>query len=153
MKKTIQTLATAAMFAAAAVSSLSVSAQESELMEKAAQPMAPLYGPPWVFAEKGDMNYDHSFDARDLTLLKQVILEERSPQQSDEFLGDVNLDGAIDKDDVKELIRQLTGKPEDEEEQTQTTNTTDVTDTTTTTLTTTETEYPVSLYGPPRAWD
>ena len=153
MKKTKQTLATAAMFAAAAVSSLSVSAQESELMEKSAQPMAPLYGPPWVFAEKGDMNYDHSFDARDLTLLKQVILEERSPQQSDVFLGDVNLDGAIDKDDVKELIRQLTGKPEDEEEQTQTTDTTSMTETTITTLTTTETEYPVSLYGPPRAWD
>ena len=153
MKKTKQTLATAAMFAAAAVSSLSVSAQESELMAKTAQPTAVLYGPPWVFAEKGDMNYDHSFDARDVSLLKQVILEERSPKQSDEFLGDVNLDGAIDKDDVKELIRQLTGKPEDEEEQTQTTDTTGVTDTTITTLTTTETEYPVSLYGPTRAWN
>ena len=143
MKKTKQTLATAAMFAAAAVSSLSVSAQESELMEKAAQPMAPLYGPPWVFAEKGDMNYDHSFDARDLTLLKQVILEERSPQQSDVFLGDVNLDGAIDKDDVKELIRQLTGKPDEPEETDVTVLSTDTTIPTTTT---------VPLYGPPAAY-
>ena len=111
-----------------------------------------LYGPPWVFAEKGDMNYDSVLDARDVSWLKQIVLEERDPQQSDTFLGDVNGDGTIDKEDVKALIRQLTGKPEDEEEQTETTDSTATTESYTTTTETTW-DYPVLMYGPPRAWD
>ncbi|MBQ9907471.1 MAG: hypothetical protein IJM46_11955, partial [Oscillospiraceae bacterium] len=115
---------------------------------------AALYGPPWVFAENGDMNYDFQLDVRDVTHLKQIILEERSPQQSDTYLGDVNGDGSIDKADVQELIRKLTGKPENEEEQTETTETTTTSESmTTTTHTTTTWEYPVLMYGPPRAWD
>jgi len=154
MKKSIQSILTASMFTAAATSSLSASAAEQALMQKTAGPEAALYGPPWVFAEKGDMNYDFQFDVRDVTHLKQIILEERDPQQSDTFLGDVNGDGSIDKADVQELIRKLTGKPENEEEQTETTETTTTSESmTSTTHTTTTWEYPVLMYGPPRAWD
>ena len=152
MKKTLQSLMTAAMFTAAATSSLSASAAEQSFMQKTAGPEAVLYGPPWVFAEKGDMNYDSVLDARDLSWLKQIVLEERDPQQSDTFLGDVNGDGTIDKEDIKGLIRKLTGKPEDEEEQTETTDTTATTESYTTTTETTW-DYPVLMYGPPRAWD
>ena len=152
MKKTLQSLMTAAMFTAAATSSLSASAAEQSFMQKTAGPEAALYGPPWVFAEKGDMNYDSVLDARDLSWLKQIVLEERDPQQSDTFLGDVNGDGTIDKEDIKVLIRKLTGKPEDEEEQTETTDTTATTESYTTTTETTW-DYPVLMYGPPRAWD
>ena len=145
MKKSIQSILTAAMFTAAATSSLSASAAEQALMQKTAGPEAALYGPPWVFAEKGDMNYDFQFDVRDVTHLKQIILEERDPQQGD---------GSIDKADVQELIRKLTGKPENEEEQTETTETTTTSESmTSTTHTTTTWEYPVLMYGPPRAWD
>ena len=113
-----------------------------------------------VFSVQGHVGYYASplfhcygvLNAADLTVLKRAILD---GIRTDEILhlGDINSDGTIDKKDVKELIRQLTGKPEDEEEQTQTTDTTGVTDTTNTTITTTSTEYPVLMYGPPRAWD
>ena len=142
MKKTIQTLLTAAVFSAAVTSSLSVSAQEAALASTA-QPMATVYGPPWVFALPGDINYDDSIDARDLTLLKRAILEENF-RRSDLYLGDLNGDDEIDKADVKELIRLLTGKPEDEEDPEVTT---DITTTTERPWTT------VVLYGPPRAWN
>ncbi|MBR5363795.1 MAG: dockerin type I repeat-containing protein [Oscillospiraceae bacterium] len=138
MKKSIQSILTAAMFTAAATSSLNASAAEAQLMQKTAEPENVLYGPPWVFAESGDMNYDFQLDVRDVTHLKQIILEERSPQQSDTYLGDVNGDGSIDKEDVKALIRKLTGKPEDEEE---------VTEPIVSTITTMQTAY-----GPPPVW-
>ena len=155
MKKSIHSILTAAMFTAAATTSLNASAAESQLMQKTAVPENVLYGPPWVFADLGDMNYDFQFDVRDVTLLKQYVLEERSPQQSDTYLGDVNMDGVIDKADVKELIRKLTGKPEDDQEQTETTKITGTTtaQTTSTEATTTTWDYPVLMYGPPRAWD
>ncbi len=146
MKKTLQTLMTAAMFTAAATSSLSA---EASLIQDTAGTEAAIYGPPWIMAAPGDMNYDFRLDATDLTLLKQLLLEERSYEQSDTRLGDVNQDGDIDKADVKELIRRLTGRPEDEDLPEETT-TAVVTDTTTdTTITTTV----MTLYGPPPAWN
>ena len=108
----------------------------------------PAYGPPWMFAEPGDLNYDFKLDARDLTLLKRYLLEGEINDRIDR-LANVNQDGKIDKEDVKELIRRLTGRPEDEELPEETT-TAVVTDTTTdTTITTTV----MPLYGPPSAWN
>ncbi len=108
----------------------------------------PAYGPPWMFAEPGDLNYDFTLDARDLTLLKRYLLEGEINDRIDR-LANVNQDGKIDKEDVKELIRRLTGRPEDEELPEETT-TAVVTDTTTdTTITTTV----MPLYGPPSAWN
>ena len=164
MKKTIQTLATAAMFAAAAVSSLSVSAQESEFMEKSAQE-APLYGPPPVGKALGDINQDMEIDVRDVTLLKQLLLRENGvfylmfkgdrdkngrieewefpdDDPREFYLGDLNQDRTVDKADVQEMIRRLTGAPKDEDDPIVTTMTVE-----TEVETMTQTSY-----GPPPAW-
>lgn len=108
----------------------------------------PVYGPPWIFAKKGDMNYDRVLNARDVTQLKRAILTGEFSDAED-YLADVNNDGLIDQEDVKALIRQLTGKPEDGEENAVTTFITNSTDTTTTTVTTPMTYV---LYGPPPAY-
>lgn len=106
-----------------------------------------------IYAEAGDSDYNGSIDARDLTMLKQYLLNQNYART----LGggpdpyDVNGDGAIDKNDVKALIRLLTGKPEEDDKITETTTT--VTVTSTDTSTTTFTTYPVCLYGPPKAFD
>lgn len=184
MKKSMHSILTAAMFAAAVTTSLSdpaVSAQvtvspaETQLMDDTERgpqsaygppswfteptnesstteaytttPMV-LYGPPWVFAEKGDMNYDRVLNARDVTQLKRAILTGEFTNAED-YLADVNDDGLIDQEDVKALIRQLTRKPEDEEENAVTTFITNSTDTTTTAVTKPMT-WP--LYGPPPAY-
>ena len=138
-------------------------------MQKTALQMAPLYGPPPVELALGDINEDKEVDARDLTLLKQMVLDSRgqialdelgdpdgngfvqiwswgdSPIRSSIYVGDLNQDYLINKDDVKALIRQLTGKPEEEEEETEPA---------VTTMTTiiSETEMTQTAYGPPPAW-
>lgn len=103
----------------------------------------PVYGPPWIFAKKGDMNYDRVLNARDVTQLKRAILTGEFSDAED-YLADVNGDGLIDQEDVKALIRQLTGKPEDEDDPI----TTDITDLTEPPFSTTT----VCLYGPPPAY-
>ena len=103
---------------------------------------APLYN------EAGDLDRNGSLDARDLSLLKQYLLIGQT-YKTDHSISDVNGDGNIDKEDVKALIRLLTGKPEDEEEQPETTPvTTEELLPTTTTIPTTI----CTLYGPPPAW-
>ena len=112
----------------------------------------PAYGPPWMFAAPGDLNYDFSLDARDLTLLKRYLLSGKMDDASYR-LANVNGDGEIDKKDVKELIRMLTGKPEDEDDPDVTTTAATQTATTETVTTTTDPYWnvPVPLYGPPSA--
>jgi len=53
----------------------------------------------------GDVNYDDSIDARDLTMLKQIAI-------SGDFnaAADLNGDGSVDAADAKELVAYLTGK-------------------------------------------
>lgn len=96
-----------------------------------------------VFSEPGDLNMDGIHDVRDLSLLKQYLLTHQS-QGFVGITGDVNSDDSIDKEDVKALIRLLTGKPEDEEDPIITT-----VPTSSTTFPTTST---VTLYGPPPAY-
>lgn len=95
---------------------------------------------------EGDLNYDFRVDARDLTLLKRMILE----NEGYSYGSDLNGDGVTDKEDVKALRRILTGKSKAEEdaEEAQTT-TTAVTDQIQTNLTTVTEAIPVPLYGPP----
>ena len=172
MKKTIQSLLTAAVFSAAVTSSLNVSAQES-VLAKTALPMAPLYGPPPVDRYLGDIYMDDEIDVRDLSKLKKLLLENdlkvelgeigdpdrdgriqiwswgSSGIRDSSFLGDMNQDGVLDKADVQELIRRLTCQPEDDPDET--TTVTEVTSETTSTTLNPETM--MVLYGPPRAWN
>ena len=112
----------------------------------------PAYGPPWMFAAPGDLNYDFSLDARDLTLLKRYLLSGKMDDASYR-LANVNGDGEIDKKDVKELIRKLTGKPEDEDDPDVTTTATDATQPPESETTTDPWwDYPLPLYGPPAAY-
>ena len=116
--------------------------------------VAPVYGPPYVLFEKGDLNGDRILNAKDLTLLKRAVLYDNL----DSFwrpLGDLNDDGAVDKKDVKELIRRLTGAPEEDPDETDVTTT--GTDATVPPRPETTTDpywdYPMPLYGPPSAWN
>lgn len=96
---------------------------------------------------EGDLNFDFRVDASDLTLLKRNVLEHC---QSINGVDDLNGDGQVDKEDVKALLRMLTGKSKEEEdaEEAQQTTTT-VTEELLTTLTTSTEMLPPPLYGPP----
>ncbi|MBR5363791.1 MAG: dockerin type I repeat-containing protein [Oscillospiraceae bacterium] len=104
-----------------------------------------LAGEPVLYDEPGDVNMNGSIDVRDLTLLKQYLLNQ-SKYQVAAGVGDLNGDGKIDKKDVQALIRLLTGKPEGEEEKTSTDPSNLMTMTTTIGTTT------CVLYGPPPAY-
>ena len=88
-----------------------------------------LYGPPSVLFKHGDLNFDRQFDARDLTLLKKEVLRyqeylKENPDSDitlEEYIWDsdrldVNYDGRINKEDIMELRRMLTGKTKEQEE-------------------------------------
>ena len=105
-----------------------------------------LAGEPVLYDEPGDINMNGSIDVRDLTLLKQYLLNQRK-YGIPESAGDINQDGTIDKKDVQALIRLLTGKPEEDEKETTVPTTLIDTDVTTTS------RWMTTLYGPPRAWD
>ena len=115
--------------------------------------VAPVYGPPYVLFEKGDLNGDRILNAKDLTLLKRAVLYDNLDSLW-RPLGDLNYDGAVDKKDVKELIRRLTGAPEEDPEETDVTTT--GTDATVPPRPETTTDpywdYPMPLYGPPTAY-
>ncbi len=114
----------------------------------------PAYGPPYVLFEKGDLNGDRVINAQDLTLLKRAVLYDNLDSLW-RPLGDLNDDGAVDKKDVKELIRRLTGAPEKDPDETDVTTT--ATDATVPPKPETTTDpywdYPMPLYGPPTAWN
>ena len=101
-----------------------------------------------ISVAEGDADCNFCIDARDLTVLKQFVLQHNSTQADGGDLEpyDVNRDGMIDKEDVKALVRLLTGKPEGEEEQTE-----PIVTTTTTFIS--ESEMTQTSYGPPPAWD
>ena len=114
---------------------------------------APLYGPPWVLFEEGDINYDKKLNAADLSLLKRAVLND-SYDEATRRLGDLNEDGKLDKADVKEMIRRLTGAPEKDPDETDVTTT--ATDATVPPRPETTTDpyldIPMPLYGPPTAY-
>ena len=107
-----------------------------------------MMGDPVVYDEPGDLNMDGSIDVRDLTLLKQYLLQNTKRRYPDRTL-DADRDGELSKEDVRALVRLLTGKPEDEDDPAVTSEALpEPASTTTTELTTVIT----TLYGPPPAW-
>ncbi|MBR4200631.1 MAG: dockerin type I repeat-containing protein [Oscillospiraceae bacterium] len=119
----------------------------------------PVYGPPSAFYEMSDVNMDRSLDARDLTVLKRVILQAQKegvdPMAYIGDLGDVNGDGVLDKEDIKALRRMLTGKSKEEEdaEEAQTTTTAAIVTGLPETETTPIYIAPQPVYGPPEFFE
>lgn len=112
-----------------------------------------LAGEPVIFSEKGDLNFDGSIDARDLTILKQFLLYQLDGVGFSNRTIDINEDGSVNKKDVKALIRLLTGRPEEEDgEETQVTTLPTMPPLPETTTDVTSPTYMV-LYGPPPAWN
>ena len=169
MKQSLHALLTSAMFAAAATSSFSAGAAEAALMQKTERTDQLLYGPPPESIALGDINDDKQLDVRDLALLKRMVINSRGQIALDEvgdpdgdgfvqiwswgdstlkdsiYVGDLNQDQLINKEDVKALVRLLTGKPEEEKAETEPV-------VTTTTTTVMESEMTQTSYGPPPAW-
>lgn len=101
MKKTIQTLLTAAVLtaSAAAPSTTYVFAQNER--------SAPIYGPPWAFYPPGDANHDDMVDARDITTMQNIILGKNNDSLSS-ACADIDHDGKVDENDIHTLLNFLT---------------------------------------------
>ena len=101
-----------------------------------------------------DLDGNGQFDARDLTILKQYMLQNPKPAHGFDFTysSDYNYDGILDKQDLIQMILELTGMPEWNPEETAVTTTTTAVFPTTETTITMETD-PAPVYGPPLAYD
>ncbi len=101
-----------------------------------------------------DLDGNGQLNARDLTILKQYMLQDPKPARGFDFTysSDYNYDGILDKQDLIQMILELTGMPEWKPEETAVTTTTTAVFPTTETSVTIET-YPVPVYGPPPAYD
>ena len=101
-----------------------------------------------------DLDGNGQLNARDLTILKQYMLQDPKPARGFDFTysSDYNYDGILDKQDLIQMILELTGMPEWKPEETAVTTTTTAVFPTTETTVTMET-YPVPVYGPPPAYD
>lgn len=167
MKKTMHTMITAAIFAAAAGGTVSLlptgtANASNDPADDLMHNFAAVYGPPWMFYEAGDSNMDRQMDARDLTLMKRaVLLGEEAVGSNAYHLADVNDDGTVDKEDLLAFRAEKLGIPKRNPETTeaQTTQITLRTKKTRTETTTTADEWIVSaidftdtaivpLYGP-----
>lgn len=147
MKKTAQTLLTAAIFATALGSSAPSQFRQPvqalgnsivELQTNFAGAYGPppvqlttettpaedlsywttvaIYGPPWAEYLPGDVNMDNKFDARDLSVIKQLALkQDRDFENSERYLSDIDHDHDVDKDDVHIFMKEVLGIPEKEE--------------------------------------
>ncbi|MDO5558537.1 MAG: dockerin type I domain-containing protein [Oscillospiraceae bacterium] len=93
MKKTKRTLITAAVLTTAALNpKLSSQADDN------AEAMAPVYGPPSYFYEKGDVNMDGKVNILDCCLMRSAALGQKG--YTEDSLTDINTDGIIDSRDV-----------------------------------------------------
>lgn len=102
-----------------------------------------------VAVPETDLNGDYCFDARDITVMKRLLLdEEYLYSKYARSRSDVNHDGSQDKQDLIQLILDLTGMPEwkPEEAAVTTTVTTSAFPATETTIFTEE--LPQPDYGP-----
>ncbi len=101
-----------------------------------------------------DLDGNGQLNACDLTILKQYMLQDPKPARGFDFTysSDYNYDGILDKQDLIQMILELTGMPEWKPEETAVTTTTTAVFPTTETSVTIET-YPVPVYGPPPAYD
>ena len=101
-----------------------------------------------------DLDGNGQLNASDLTILKQYMLQDPKPAHGFDFTysSDYNFDGILDKQDLIQMILELTGMPEWKPEETAVTTTTTAVFPTTETTITMETD-PAPVYGPPLAYD
>lgn len=136
MKKTMHTMITAAIFAAAAGGTVSLlptgtANASNDPADDLMHNFAAVYGPPWMFYDAGDSNMDRQMDARDLTLMKRaVLLGEEAVGSNAYHLADVNDDGTVDKADLLAFRAEKLGFPQQEQETTAPVTTTRSSDTT-----------------------
>ena len=103
-----------------------------------------IYAPPWAGYLPGDVNMDNKYDARDLSVIKQLALkQDRDFKNSERYLSDINHDGYVDGEDVHLFMEETLGIPPKEEPAVTTTAAA------VTALVTTATMPVTSLYGPP----
>ena len=110
MKKTKKTIMTAALLSAAVTVQSQLAAPSAGNESEAAV----LYGPPWVFHAKGDLNMDDKINIVDLILLKSNGTGDSETTYWQE-LGDFDADEAISKTDIKIMQRSLFGLPENDD--------------------------------------
>lgn len=106
MKKTKKTIMTAALLSAAVTVQSQLAAPSAGNESEAAA----LYGPPWVFHDKGDLNMDNKINIVDLILLKSNGTGDNETRYWRE-LGDFDADETISKTDIKIMQRSLFGLP------------------------------------------
>ena len=106
MKKTKKTIMTAALLSAAVTVQSQLAAPSAGNESEAAV----LYGPPWVFHAKGDLNMDNKINIVDLILLKSNGTGDNETTYWQE-LGDFDADETISKTDIKIMQRSLFGLP------------------------------------------
>lgn len=119
MKKTMQSIMTAAAFAAAmgsvtagtvnAIGNASTIPTSEIEFDPSAQKFSPLYGPPEVLLPKGDVNMDANVDIFDLIIMKRSILSGEELGYSSLKLADVNGDGEFNIADVVSMQHFLNG--------------------------------------------
>ncbi|MDO5558539.1 MAG: dockerin type I repeat-containing protein [Oscillospiraceae bacterium] len=97
MKKTSRTIMTAAVLTAAATLNPAASVNSGENVDA----MAPVYGPPSYFYDKGDVNTDGKINILDYCLMRNIALGGNGYYESS--LTDVNQDGIVDSRDVLAL--------------------------------------------------
>lgn len=100
-----------------------------------------------------DLNYDGSFDSRDLTIVKRLLLDPEKALEaypSLDYLADFDYNGTVDKQDIIQMILKMTGMPEWKPEEAITTTTmASAADVTTTEATVMTEPIPQPAYGPP----
>ena len=109
MKRTKQTMLTAAVFAAALGLSSSGTAVSAALTftPESQRTAAVLYGPP---TPRGDIDQNWYLDARDLTLMKRHALGEATLTGIRFINADYVRDDVIDRQDISALLKLLLDK-------------------------------------------
>ncbi|MBQ6042238.1 MAG: hypothetical protein IJL32_15870 [Oscillospiraceae bacterium] len=107
-----------------------------------------IYGPPSMMYPRGDITRDKTVDARDLSRMKQMILNMQDAPYSyiESEISDLNRDGKTDKEDLEIMLHEVLGVPKKEEPAVTTATALAVT----TTAMTATTQPVVLLYGPPQ---
>ncbi|MBP0961490.1 MAG: dockerin type I repeat-containing protein, partial [Oscillospiraceae bacterium] len=112
MKKSKRTIMTAALLSAAVTMQSQIKAPSTGNESEAAV----LYGPPWVFYAKGDVNMDNKTNIVDLILLKSNGTGQKETSYWEE-LADLDGDAKISRTDIRMMERFLFGAASNVNEQ------------------------------------
>jgi len=72
----------------------------------------PLYGPPQIFYQKGDINGDQVVDSLDMVVFRKHLLDEETPEWL-RYVMDINQDGDFNVGDLVALQNYLLGRTPD----------------------------------------